>query len=71
MKLDKKTIDGLMKLSDDKLLSVLKLMLAGKGNREPDARTVAGIRNVMSRVTEADVERAVELIELYKKGKKT
>lgn len=71
MKIDKKMLDGLVSLPDEKLFAMLKLFFGeALPMKEPDERTLSGIRSLMSGVTESDIERAAELISLYKKGKK-
>ena len=40
------------------------------GTGEPDRETVAGLRAVLSQVTERDLERAEELLKVYKKAGK-
>lgn len=71
MKIDKKMLESIAALPDEKLLVVLKTLLSGMSpSKDADARTLAGIRYVIGELTDADIERACELIALYKKGKK-
>lgn len=74
MFIDKKTLDMLLALSDEKLCQMLRLLSSGSGSKldfgEPDRETVAGIRGALSQLTERDLSRAEELITAYKKAKK-
>ncbi|MCQ2455932.1 MAG: hypothetical protein MJ096_01100 [Clostridia bacterium] len=71
---DKKTLDMLLTLPDDMLCRMLKMLTSGNGPKlgtgEPDRETVAGLRAVLSQVTERDLERAEELLKVYKKAGK-
>ncbi len=71
MKIDKKTLNGFLNLSDEKLLSVLRLLTGGRISfEEPDAAAMRGIRHMLSQVTDGDLDRVSELMTLYKQGKK-
>lgn len=71
MKIDKRTIESLLQLPDDKLIMMIRAISGGEfPKNEPDAKSVAGLRTVLSKVTDADVERALQLISLYKSSKK-
>ena len=71
MKIDKKTLNGFLNLSDEKLLSVLRLLTGGSVSfKEPDAATMRGIRHMLSQITDSDLDRASYLMDLYKRGKK-
>ncbi len=71
---DKKTLNYLSSMSDDKLEQMIRLFASGCGadlsRKRLDARTMRGIRAAMSEVTDADTQRAGEIISAYKKGKK-
>lgn len=74
MKIDKKTITSLLSLPDDKLLQMIKLITGSIGADTSGIKikpeTMSGLRALLSEVTDADLERAGELIEIYKKNKK-
>lgn len=68
---DKKTLDVLLNLPDDKLMQMLKMAVGSDvpvKNISPS--TVAGLRSVLGKVTDEDISRAMELLTLYKNGKK-
>ncbi len=68
---DKKALDGLLELSDDKLCSIIRALSGGEfPKRTPDGKTMAGIRGVLSEVTDADIVRALELISVYKRSRR-
>ncbi len=65
---DKKALDGLLELPDDKLCQIIRALSGGEvPKKTPDAKTMAGIRGVLAEVTDADIVRALELISIYKK----
>lgn len=71
MKLDKRTIDSLLQLPDDKLVMMIRTISGGEfPKKDPDRKTVAGLRTMLSQITDSDIERALQLISLYKMGKK-
>ncbi len=71
MKFDKKALDSLLSLPDEQLISMIRVISKGEfPSRKTDAGTIAGLRNMLSYVTDGDIERASELIALYKLGKK-
>lgn len=71
MKFDKKTLDSLLTLPDEQLISMMRVISKGEFPiRKTDTRTIAGLRHMLSRVTDGDIKRASELLELYKLGKK-
>ncbi|MBQ8524921.1 MAG: hypothetical protein IJ457_09905 [Clostridia bacterium] len=71
MKIDKKTLDMLLGLPDDKLMQMMSLITGSQhGGTAPSAESIAGLRKVLSQVTDADIARAMELATLYKQGKK-
>ena len=73
MKLDRKTLDAIAKLPDDKLWQMLSLIASTTGIRlpreMPDGATMAGLRKAVGEMTDTDIGRAGELLASYKKGK--
>ena len=69
MKIDKGTINMLLKMSDDRLWSTLKFALARSGNdmmkdiKQP--QDMSKLRSVLSELTNEDIERVSEIL---KKG---
>ncbi len=69
MKIDKKTIDNVLKLNDDQLWNVIKLIISKsgvngiKGMERP--KDMSKIRDTLSRLSDEDIERAMKL---FKKG---
>lgn len=74
MTLDKKTVDMLLSLDDQRLSFIIKKLAedAGipKNSINPSANELNGIRSALSMATDSDILRASELIEKYKSGKK-
>ena len=72
MKIDKKMLESLLNLPDDKLMQMIRMLTGnmGSSSKPPSPETVAGLRNVIKQVTDEDISRATELIEMYKQGKK-
>ena len=72
MKIDKSTINMLLKMNDDRLWSTLQFALSHSGNdimkniKKPD--DMSKLRSVLEGLTDQDIARAVEL--LGKGGKK-
>jgi hypothetical protein len=70
--INKKNIDKMLEMPDDRLISMLKLVLAGVGvnlgGREIDPKTVRKIRAVLTEVTDSDIERVMRLADIYKRG---
>ncbi len=70
MKLEKKMIDQLLALPDDKLWQMFQLLAVGTGmkpgDKVPDASGMRKLRAVLEAVTDADIGRVTELIDLYK-----
>ena len=66
MKIDKKTIDNILKLDDDQLWSVIQILLKRsgydnlKGIQRP--KDMSAIRKALSNLSESDIERAMELL---------
>lgn len=71
MKIDKKTINTLLSLPDDKLWSAVRLFASSSGislgRNAASPSDMAKLRNTLSNLTEADISRAGELIKNYKK----
>lgn len=71
MKIDKNTINMLLKFNDDKLWSTIKFAVSRSGSdimkdmKRPD--DLSGLRAVLAGLTDEDIERATELL---KKGGK-
>ena len=59
-------------MPDDKLITMLRIVLSGTGVDIPakkvDAKTVSKIRAVLSEVTDDDIERVMYLADRYKNG---
>ena len=72
MKIDKGTINMLLKMNDDKLWSTLKFALSRSGNdfmKDMQRPTdMSKLRSVLEGLTDEDISRACEL--LQKGGKK-
>jgi len=70
MKIDKKTIDNLLKLNDDQLWGVIKIMLSRSGYENLKSverpKDMNALRSTLSSLNEDDISRAMELL---KKGK--
>jgi len=74
MKLDKKTLDMLAALPDDKLWMMLRMVSKSVGaqipDEVPDKEKMANLRNAMANIGEGDISRAMEIAQIYKGGKK-
>ena len=74
MTLDKRSINMLLSLDDQRLASVIRQLAANAGlpaeSLNLGARELQGIREALSLANDGDVSRAAELIEEFKKGKK-
>ena len=74
MLLDKRTLDTLLTLDDDKLALVIQRIAADAGippkSLNIGKSELAGIRSALSMATDSDISRALELIKNYKNGKK-
>ena len=72
MMIDKKTLEALLSLPDDKLMQMLKMAVGGDiPVKDVSPSTVTGLRNMLGKLTDEDISRAMELIALYKNGKKS
>lgn len=73
MKLDKKTLDMLAALPDEKLWQMVRMVALSMGisvpEKMPEQEKMAGFRAAMSNVGDGDISRAMELIDIYKGGK--
>jgi len=71
MNIDKRSLDALLTLPDDKLLQMIRVVTGNKDlGRTMSPESITGLRRALSRVTDGDIARALELIDLYKQGKK-
>ena len=72
MKIDKRTLDMLSALPDDKLWQMLSVIASASGVRlpseKPDSKAMAGIRNAVSELSDGDISRAAEIFAKYKEG---
>lgn len=71
MKFDRKTVDMLISMDDEKLVGFLTFLAAAKGlTRESGIKpeTARRLKEVMRSLTDADVDRISELIDIYKKS---
>ena len=70
MKIDKKTIDSILKLNDDQLWAVIQMLLKRSGYdnlkdlKRPEDMSI--IRKTLANLSDSDIERAMDLL---KKGK--
>lgn len=66
MKIDKNTINMLLRMSDDRLWSTLKFALSRSGNdfvkdiQRPE--DMSKLREVLAKLTDADIDRVTELL---------
>ena len=74
MKIDKKTIDAIAALPDDKLWQMLSLIASASGMKlpreMPDKKTLAGIRGAAGEIGDGDIDRATEILSKYKEGRR-
>ena len=73
MKLDKKTLEMLSALPDDKLWQMVSVIASASGIRlpksKPDAKTMAGLRGALTELSDGDIDRATKLFNKYKEGR--
>lgn len=69
MNIDKRTLESLSSLSDDKLRRLLAVAVGESTAAQIKTESLAGIKKVISQATDSDIARASELIEIYKKGR--
>ena len=74
MKLDKKSLEMLSSLPDDKLWQMLSVIASASGiklpHNKPDEKTMSGLRNAVSELSDGDIDRASKLFDRYKEGRK-
>lgn len=71
MKFDRKTVDTLISMSDEKLAGFLTFLAAAKGlTREGGMKpeTARKLRETMKALTDDDIGRISELVDIYKKS---
>lgn len=72
MMLDKKAVDMLLKLDDEKLAMIIKKLATDAGvngsSLSLGPRELGGIRSALGNATDGDIQRAAELIKLYQSG---
>lgn len=70
--INKKAIDKLLEMPDDRLFAILKLLLGSTGidvsGKKFDEKSVKKIRAVLEEVTDEDLERIDVLMQRYKDG---
>ena len=70
MKIDKKTIDKILKLNDDGLWSVIQMIISKSGVNGLKSierpKDMTKIRDTLGKLTDEDIERAMQIL---KKGK--
>lgn len=73
MMLDKKSVEMLLRLSDDQLVSVIRRLAAEAGvdvsSLNISQSQIAGIRHALSVATDDDLGRAAELLKNFKGSK--
>lgn len=74
MKIDRKTMEMLSVLPDDKLWQMLSLIASASGVKlpkgEPDPKTMAGLRSAAGSLSDSDIARATEIFKKYKEGRR-
>ena len=72
MKIDKKTIDNILKLNDDQLWNVIKIIINKSGVKSvkniEKPKDMSKIRNTLSSLNDEDIARAIELFKGVKNG---
>ena len=75
MTLDKNSIDMLLMLDDAHLALIIKKLASDAGmptdTLQLGKNEIAGIRSALSMATDGDISRAAELLENYRKGKRS
>ncbi len=69
--INKKNIDELLEMPDERLWAMLKLVLGGAGvniGGEMNPKTVRKLRALLREVTDNDLERVLYLADIYKRG---
>lgn len=74
MKIDKKTLDMFASMPDDKLWRMISVIASTSGvklpSNIPDEKSMAGLRHAVSELSDKDIERASEIFDKYKEGKR-
>lgn len=73
MKIDKATVDKLLKQNDDQLWRTVQMIAASSGVNLMGVKRPADLsklRNALSVMTDGDIKRATEIIESYKRNGK-
>lgn len=74
MKIDKKTVDAIAALPDEKLWQMITLIASASGVKlprdVPDPGTMAGLREAAGELSDGDIKRASEIIGKYKEGRR-
>jgi hypothetical protein len=70
--INKKNIDKMLEMPDERLWAMLKLVLGGAGvnlgSGEMNPKTVRKLRALLGEVTDNDIERVLYLADIYKRG---
>lgn len=70
--INKKNIDKMLEMPDERLWTMLKLVLGGAGvnigSAEMNPKTMRKLRALLSEVTDEDIERVMYLADIYKRG---
>ena len=70
MKIDKATVDKLLKQNDEQLWRTIQLIASGSGmnlNGVKRPADLSKLRSALSTMTDGDIRRATEIIESYKR----
>ncbi len=70
MKIDKKTIDTICRMSDDKLWGAVRLFASSSGIKLPRTQLspseMQKLRRTLSSLSDSDISRAAEILKTYK-----
>ena len=70
MKIDKRTIDSICRMNDDKLWGAVRLFASSSGVNLPSGRPspdeMQKLRRTLSSLTDSDISRAFEILKTYK-----
>lgn len=73
VKIDKKTIDMLCRMPDDKLWGTVKMIASSAGvdlsSKRMSPRDMQKLRYTLGTLTDGDISRATEIIKTYKNGR--
>ena len=68
----KSSIDKLLEMPDERLWSMLKVLLGGAGinmhDKKYDPKNMRKIRSLLGEITDSDIERISYLSDVYKQG---